>query len=71
MIALHQAAGPDGLVLSTYFAELQEPETHIDVVRHRWLDQMADTERMLAALEVAARHQHLPAPDRPTVTASA
>jgi len=32
---------------------------------------MADTERMVSALEVAARHQRLSAPDRPTVTASA
>jgi hypothetical protein len=55
MIALHQAAGADGLALSTYFAELQEPETRIDVVRHVWLGQMADTERMLSALEVAAQ----------------
>ena len=66
-----QAAGVGGLALSTYFAERQEPETRIDVVRHRWLDQMADTERMVSALEVAARHQRLSAPDRPTVTASA
>jgi Flavin-binding monooxygenase-like len=71
MIALHEAAGPGGLALSTYFAELQEPETRIDVVRHLWLDQLADTERMLAALEVAARHQRLSAPERPTITASA
>jgi hypothetical protein len=71
MIALHQAAGVGGLALSTYFAELQEPETRIDVIRHLWLDQMADTERMLSALEVAARHQRLPAPDRPTAAASA
>ena len=71
MIALHQAAGPDGLALSTYFAELQEPETRIDVIRHVWLDQMADTERILSALEVSARHQRLPAPDRSTAAASA
>jgi cation diffusion facilitator CzcD-associated flavoprotein CzcO len=71
MIALHQAAGPDGLALSTYFAELQEPETRIDVVRHIWLDQMADTDRMVSALEVATRHQRLPAPDRPKFAASA
>lgn len=71
MIALHQAAGPGGLALSTYFAGRQEPETRIDVVRHVWLDQMADTERMLSALEAAARHQGLSAPGRPTIAASA
>jgi hypothetical protein len=71
MIALHEAADPDGLALSTYFADLQEPETCIDVVRHIWLDQMADTERMLSALEVAARHQRLPMPERPKFAASA
>ena len=48
MIALHE--GSD-LALSAYFAGLQEPETRIDIVRHVWLDQMADTERLLDALE--------------------
>jgi hypothetical protein len=71
MIARHEAADADGLALSTYFAELQEPETRIDVVRHVWLDQMADTERMLSALEIAARHPRLTVPDRPSVAASA
>jgi hypothetical protein len=71
MIALHEAAGAGGLALSTYFANLQQAETRIDVVRHVWLDQMADTERMLSALEVAARHQRLSTPGRPRVTASA
>jgi hypothetical protein len=71
MIALHEAADAGGLALSAYFAELQEPETCIDIIRHVWLDQMADTERMLSALEVAARHQRLSTPGRPRVTASA
>ena len=50
MIALHQDSD---VALSAYFAGLQEPETRIDIVRHIWLDQMADTERLLDALEVA------------------
>ena len=53
MIALHLAAGPRGLALANYFARLQEPETRIDVVRAKWNDDMADTERLLAALEAA------------------
>jgi len=51
MIALHTAAGPRGLALANYFARLQEPETRIDVVRAKWNGDMADTERLLAALE--------------------
>jgi hypothetical protein len=71
MIALHEAAGAGGLALSTYFANLQQAETRIDVVRHVWLDQMADTERILSALGVAARDQRLPTPERPEFAASA
>jgi cation diffusion facilitator CzcD-associated flavoprotein CzcO len=48
MIALHQNRG---IALTSYFAGLQEPETRIDIVRPIWLDQMADTERLLDALE--------------------
>jgi hypothetical protein len=53
MIRLHEAAGPRGLFLSGYFATTQQPETRIDVVRVVWNDQMADTERLLEALEAA------------------
>jgi cation diffusion facilitator CzcD-associated flavoprotein CzcO len=51
MIALQEASD---LALSDYFAGLQEPETRIDIVRHVWLDQMADTGRLLDALEAVA-----------------
>ena len=34
-------------------ATLQEPELRIDIVRPVWLEQMADTERLLTALEAA------------------
>ena len=53
MIGLHNAAGPRGLALANYFARLQEPETRIDVVRAKWNDDMADTDRLLSALEAA------------------
>ena len=46
-------AGLHGLALSNYFASLQEPELRIDIVRPGWLEQMADTERLLTALEAA------------------
>jgi len=57
MIALQER---QGVALGAYFAGLQEPETRIDVVRPVWLDQMADTERLLDALEAAeeARVDH-------------
>jgi cation diffusion facilitator CzcD-associated flavoprotein CzcO len=54
MIARHEAAGPQGLALAKFFAGVQEPESRIDIVRAVWNDQMADTERLLRALEVAA-----------------
>lgn len=50
MIALQER---QGVALGAYFAGLQEPETRIDIVRPVWLDQMADTERLLDALEAA------------------
>ena len=53
MIRLYEEAGWQGLALSNYFATLQEPELRIDIVRPVWLEQMADTERLLTALEAA------------------
>ena len=53
MIGLHDHAGPRGLALANYFAAMQEPELRIDVVRAVWNEQMADTARLLAALEAA------------------
>lgn len=53
MIGLHQKAGPRGLALANYFATKQEPELRIDIVRNAWLEQVADTERLLTALEAA------------------
>ena len=57
MIALHEEAGPAGLGLASYVATLQEPELRVDIVRNTWNDQMADTDRLLAALEVSP-HLH-------------
>jgi hypothetical protein len=51
--AAYEEARLHGFALSNYFATLQEPELRIDIVRPVWLDQMADTERLLAALEAA------------------
>jgi thioredoxin reductase len=53
MIALKEASGADGLTLSSYFADLQQPETRVDIVRTVWTDQMSDTERLLSALEAS------------------
>ena len=61
MVALHEQAGPGGLVLAGYFADLQEPETRIDVVRAHWNEVVRDTERLLDALAAAPRaHVELP-----------
>jgi Flavin-binding monooxygenase-like len=57
MIALHEAAGPQGIPLAHYLAEHQAPEDRIDIVRDIWLDQLADTERLLAAYTHAAAPQ--------------
>jgi cation diffusion facilitator CzcD-associated flavoprotein CzcO len=53
MIRLYEEAGFHALALSNCFASLQEPELRIDIVRPVWLEQMADTERLLTALEAA------------------
>lgn len=51
MIALHEAAGEGGAGVEAYLSGLQEPEDRIDIVRSVWLDQMADTERLLDAYQ--------------------
>lgn len=58
MIALHQEAGPGRLGLASYFAQVQEPELRIDIVRAVWNEQMDDTERHLAALAAAPTAYH-------------
>lgn len=50
MLAMHTDAGSDGLALTRYFATMQDAELGIDVVRATWNEQMADTDRLLAAL---------------------
>ena len=54
MIELHEKAGPLGAPIARYLASLQAPETAIDVVRAGWLEQLADTERLLAAYRISA-----------------
>ena len=49
MIAIHEAAGPQGAPIAHHLASQQQPEWRIDIVRDIWLDQLADTERLLAA----------------------
>lgn len=53
MIELHEAAGGAGAGVASYLAGLQSPADRIDVVRAPWLEEMADTERLLDALAVA------------------
>lgn len=54
MLRLNENAEYGGLALGSYFAGLQEPDTRIDIVRNLWQEQMADTDRLLSALEAAA-----------------
>ena len=49
MIALHEQAGETGAAIAAYFQCLQDPDDRIDVPRHIWNDQNADTERLLDA----------------------
>ncbi|HET7665211.1 MAG TPA: hypothetical protein VFK56_03875 [Mycobacterium sp.] len=60
MIGLHERAGERGAGIAAYLGTLQEPEDRIDIVRDLWLQQLADTERLLDALSyrpaVEVRH---------------
>lgn len=51
MLALQEAAVEDAVDLTAYFSRVQEPWTGIDVVRHHWDRDMADTAAHLVALE--------------------
>ncbi|MGD7003455.1 flavin-containing monooxygenase [Corynebacterium halotolerans] len=51
MLALHKASAPNPLPLTSYFQRVQTPETKVDVVRHLWNDNMADTDAHLRSLE--------------------
>lgn len=69
MIALHEDAGDSPLSLAKYFAQMQEPEHRIDIVRAIWNDQMADTQRLLAALAASPSLRPAPSVPKPTSTA--
>lgn len=49
MIDLHERTSD--LPLTAYFQRVQEPETRVDIVRHKWNDDMADTDAHLRSLE--------------------
>lgn len=66
MIALHEEAGHSALSLANYFAQMQEPEHRIDIVRATWNDQMTDTRRLLAALVAAPSLRSGPTLPQPT-----
>lgn len=51
MIALAEAGLPD---VTEKFTNLQDSELRVDIVRAIWLEQMADTERLLTAFESVA-----------------
>lgn len=49
MLELHEKN--ENLPLTSYFQRVQEPETRVDVIRHTWNDNMADTDAHLRSLE--------------------
>lgn len=51
VIALHEKAGPRGAGIAGYLGRLQDSEDRIDIVRDVWLEQLADTERLLDAFD--------------------
>ncbi len=57
MIALHESAGTGGAGIGSYLERLQEAEHRIDIPRDIWLEQLADTERLLDALAATAAMQ--------------
>jgi hypothetical protein len=59
MMRLHQDAGSHGAGIATYFARLQQPDDRIDIPRDIWLEQIADTNRLLDALEAATEDRLL------------
>jgi hypothetical protein len=63
MIALHEEAGEGGARVQAYLSGLQQAEDRIDIVRNIWLEELADTERLLDAYEQMrpAKSLHQPA----------
>ncbi|WP_159706603.1 NAD(P)/FAD-dependent oxidoreductase [Arthrobacter sp. 18067] len=55
ILAAHQAAGPDGADVAAYFGKLQDAEHRIDIPRHIWNEQIADTERLLDAFNATTK----------------
>jgi hypothetical protein len=53
ILALHEHAGAEGTNIADYFGRLQEADGRIDIPRDIWNDQLADTERLLDALEAS------------------
>ena len=59
MLALHEEAGDGGADLTAYLSGLQESEDRIDIVRDVWLEQLADTRRLLDAFPQAQKLKRL------------
>lgn len=55
MLDMARSGGVARRGLSAYFARLQEPDTRIDLPRDQWLAQCHDTQRLLAALQIAGQ----------------
>jgi hypothetical protein len=51
MIDLHERGVLGATGVAEQFEKLQEAELRIDIVRNVWLEQMAETDRLLGALE--------------------
>ena len=55
LMALHEQAGADGAGIAAYLGRLQAADDRIDIPRHLWDEQLADTNRLLDAFEATVR----------------
>ncbi|WP_036318416.1 hypothetical protein [Microbacterium sp. B24] len=49
MLELHESAPAGFAPVAEYLGRLQEADDRVDIVRVTWLEQLADTERLLDA----------------------
>lgn len=57
MLELHESAPTGFAPVAEYLGRLQEPDDRVDIVRVTWLDQLADTERLLDAFAFSCREE--------------
>ncbi|MBP1326838.1 hypothetical protein JOF28_002070 [Leucobacter exalbidus] len=58
MIKLHESSESGFAPIQSYLSQLQEPDDVIDIVRVVWEEQLADTDRLIAAFSSARGAEH-------------